>query len=167
MKRIWKQAGDQTGSEIVEFGLVILPLLAVMFVIIDTAWVFFAQASLQHAVQVGVRYAITSNVMKGPLGLPLGLDASIKSVVQQNAMGFLAGDDGLRKISVNFYSPANPSKPVTGIGSDVGGNFVEVSVQGVQVNALGPIWSGPASIFLGARATDVMESSPIGGPPLR
>ncbi len=168
MRAMRKQAGDQTGSEIVEFGLVILPLLAVMFLILDISWIFFAQATLQYAAGTGVRYAITSNVMKGPIGLPLGQDVSIKSIIQQNSMGFLAGQAGLDEITINYYSPSAPSKPLMGPGSNAGGNIIEISVKGVQVNPLGFVWpGGPTTLFLAASSTDVMESSPGGLPPPR
>lgn len=156
MKGIWKQAGDQTGSEIVEFALVLLPLLAVVFLIMDICWVFFAQASLQYAVGSGVRYAITNNNLS---------EASIKSVVQQNAMGFLSGQTGLDEITVNYYSPANPSgSPLTGAAATAGGNLIEVSVSGITVNPLGFMWpGGPTSISLAASSTDVIESPPPPG----
>ncbi len=153
MKGIWKQAGDQTGSELVEFALVLLPLLAVVFLIMDICWVFFAQASLQYAVGSGVRYAITNNNLS---------EASIKSVVQENAMGFLSGPNGLDEITVNYYSAANPSgSPLKGAAATAGGNVVEVSVKGVTINPLGFVWpGGPTSISLTASSTDIIESSP-------
>ncbi len=168
MRGIRKQSGEDTGAELVEFALVLLPLLIVMFLILDISWIFFAKASLQFAAGAGVRYAITSNVMKNAQGQPMGQDASIKSIVQQNAMGFLAGQDGLNKITVNYYSPSAPSTVLTGAGSNSGGNIVQVAVQGVQVNPLGFVWTGgPTAISLSASSTDVMESSPGGTPPAR
>lgn len=150
MRAIRKYAEDQTGSEIVEFALVLLPLLAVLFLIMDVSWIFFAQASLQHAAGAGVRYAITNNNLS---------EASIKSVVQESSMGFLAGDSGLSKINVSYFSPTNLSKPVTGPASSAGGNVVEISVKGVTVNPLGFIWpGGPTAISLAASSSDILES---------
>src|SRR6185312_590295 len=153
MKSIWKWAGEQTGSEIIEFALVLLPLLAVSFMIMDLSWIFFAKSSLQYAAGAGVRYAVTNNNLS---------QDSIKAVVQQNAMGFLAGSTGLTKITINYYSPANPSGPtLTGAATTVGGNIVEISVQGVQINPLGLIWpGGPTALNLSASSTDVIESPP-------
>ncbi len=154
---------DEAGSELVEFGLVLLPLLAFVFLIIDVAWMCFAQESLQHAVQVGIRAAVTSYVPGTG-----GQDAYIKSVVQENAMGFLAGQDGLDKVTVNYYNPSNLSTPLSGNGSNAGGNVVEISVKGVPVNSLGPIMRESFATFsLGATSSDVMESSPSGLPPKR
>ena len=156
-------SGDETGSELVEFALVILPLMAFVFLIMDIAWICFAQASLQHAVQVGVRSAVTSYM---PTGVS-GQDGYIKSMVQQNAMGFLAGTDGLNRITINYYSPSNLNKALSGSGSNAGGNVIEVSVKGVTVNVLGPILIDSATISMAAISSDVMESSPNGIPPTR
>ena len=164
VRRFFPSLADETGSEIVEFGLVLLPLMAFVFLIMDVGWICLAQESLQYAVETGVRAAVTGYVPGGFTGQ----DAYVKSVVQQNAMGFLAGQSGLDEITVNYYSPSNMSTPLTGSGSNAGGNVVEVSVQGVAVNTLGPIlreqWS---TMVMNANSSDVMESSPNGTPPAR
>lgn len=138
--------------------------MAFVFLIIDVAWICFAQSSLQHAVQAGVRSAVTSYV---PPGGP-SQDAYIKSVVQQNAMGFLAGDVGLSALKINYYSPSNLSQALSGAGSNAGGNVIEIAVKNVPVSTLGPIlredWS---TVFMQASSSDVMESSPGGVPPPR
>ncbi len=148
LRRFFPVFSDEAGSQIVEFGLVLLPLMAFVFLIIDVAWICFAQASLQHAVQMGVRAA----VVRGP---------NIKAVVQQNAMGFLAGPDGLNEISICYMSPSNLSKCLTGPGSDTSGNVVEISVKNVPVSSLGPILRESLStILLNATSSDVMEGAP-------
>jgi len=154
---------DESGSQVVELGLVLLPLLGVLFLIIDVSWLIFAQGSIQWAVQQGVRYAITSNTMAGK-----GQDDSIKTVVQRNAMGFLTGTAGLNRITISYYAPSNLSTGVTGTGSNAGGNIVKVSVSNVPFSVLGPVFrSGPTSLLLSASSSDVMESSPGGMPPAR
>ncbi len=154
---------DEAGSQLIEFGLVLLPLMAVLFLIMDVAWICFAQASLQHAVQAGVRSAVTGYVQTSG-----GQDAYIKSVVQKNAMGFLAGQSGLDQIEINYYNPANLSAALSGRGSNAGGNVIEISVKKVGVSALGPIWrDSSAALSLNATSSDVMESSPNGVPPTR
>ncbi len=164
---------NETGSQIVEFGLVILPLMGVLFLIMDVAWICFAQASLQHAVQVGVRSAVTGYM---PSGFS-GQDAYVKWVVEHNSMGFVAGPSGLNQISICYLdastlpavpSPSNVPKCLTGTGSNAGGNVIEVSVANVAVSALGPIWrESSAHLLLNANSSDVMESSPNGIPPTR
>ena len=155
---------NEAGSQIIEFGLVLLPLLAFLFLIMNIAWMCFSQASLQHAVQMGVRAAVTGAVPSSYSGQ----DSYIKSIVQKNAMGFLSGWTGLSKITVTYYLPTNLSQAVTGVGSNVGGNVIQVSVTNVSVGSLGPIMSPAwASLALNAVASDVMESSPDGIPPTR
>lgn len=154
---------NEKGAQTIEFGLVFLPLLGVLFLIMDISWLVFAQGCLQWAVQQGVRYAVTSTTLAGK-----GQDDSVKTVVQVNSMGFLAGTTGLSKISIAYYTPSNLSAPITGTGSNSGGNIVKVSVNGVTFNALGPVFrGGPTSLLLSASSSDVMESSPGGIAPTR
>ena len=74
----------ERGGQIVEFNLVLIPMLSLMFLAVNTAWAFFAKATLQEAVREGVRSGVTGT----PLGTPC-LDASIKQVVTQYSFGFL------------------------------------------------------------------------------
>ena len=158
----------ETGSQIVELALVISPLLAVVFLFVDAAWLFFAQASLQNAVQTGVRAAVTSYV-PAVNGQTPGFESYLKSVVQSNAMGFLSGQTGSDAISICFYSPTNlsPTSPcLSGPGADSGGNVVQISVNAVPVSILGPVFGNASpSLALSATSSDVMEGSPATGPP--
>lgn len=142
-------------------ALVLLPLCAMVFLILDMAWAFFVRATLQNAVREGVRYAVTSQTMTG-----LGQDASIKTIVQQNAMGLLSGSSGTSLIYIQYYL-ANTLAPVSGLNSNAGGNIVQISVQGYSLPPLGPIMRNPAALSLGAQAFDRMEGSPGGIPPAR
>ncbi len=151
----------QRGSQVVELSLVLLPLCALIFLILDIAWAFYVKATLQNAVREGVRYAVTSQVMTG-----LGQDASIKSIVQQNAMGLLAGSPGASLIAIQYYLP-NTLAPVSGLNSNQGGNVVKVYVQGYSLLPLGPVLRNPLPLSLGAQAFDRMEGSPGGIPPAR
>ncbi len=148
----------EEGSNLVEFSLVLLPLLAIIFLIMDSAWMIFAKASLQFAVRQGVRYAVTSQTMPG-----MGQDASIKSVVQQNAMGFLSGSAGANEIAITYYNPTT----LVATNSNAGGNVVQVAVSGVSVKPLAPVWRSGSPIVMSALSADVMESSPGGVPPAR
>lgn len=149
----------------IEFGLVILPLIAVSFFIIDVCWLFFAQGSLQHAVQMGVRAAVTDYVPTVNGKIP-PQDSYIKSVVQTNAMGFLAGQTGLNAITICYYTPSNLNQCLSGPGSNVGGNVVEISVKNVPVDILGSFFGDVSpTLLLHAISSDVMESTPLGGAP--
>jgi Flp pilus assembly protein TadG len=148
----------EKGSQLVEFSLVLLPMLALIFLTIDSAWMIFAKASLQFGVREGVRYAVTSQTEPG-----MGQDASIRSVVQQNSFGFLNSSDALSKISITYYNPST----LAPTNSNAGGNVVQVSVNGVLVSPLAPVWRSSDPLQVSVRSADVMESSPGGIPPPR
>jgi Flp pilus assembly protein TadG len=145
------------GAEIVEFGLVIIPLLAFVLLIVDIAWVLFAQSTLQHAVSEGVRYAVTSQTMAGKRQ-----DASIDAVIINNAFGFVTAAT-VSNVAINYFNPAT----LAATTSNAGGNVVQIVISGVNVYPLGPIWRSKAALVLSARSSDVMEASPGGIPPAR
>lgn len=139
---------DRSGSQIIEFGFVLIPIMMVIFMILDIGWICFAKQTLQHAVQMGVRAAITDT---------LQVDG-IKAVVQSNALGFLNGDANLNRISVTCYQPTNLSNPV----ACTGGYVVEVAVNSVPVSLLGPVvGTNYTNITLSANSSDLMESNPV------
>jgi Flp pilus assembly protein TadG len=148
---------SEKGSEIIEFGLVIVPLLAFVLLIADIAWVLFAQSSLQYAASEGVRYAVTSQTMTG-----MGQDASIRTVVISHGFGFVTNATS-SNIAINYYNPST----LAATNSNAGGNVVEIVIGGVNVYPLGPIWRSKAAMVLTARSSDVMEASPGGIPPAR
>jgi len=148
----------QKGAEIVEFGLTIVPLFGFIFLILDVSWMIFAQVTLQNAVRQGVRYAVTGQVISGK-----GQDDSIKTVVQNAAVGFLSGSTGASQIAINYYTPGTMS-PTT---SNASGNIVEVSIQGFALSPLGPILHSGSPVAISAVASDIVEPSANGIPPTR
>ena len=64
--------------------LAMLPLLAILFAVLDLSIAIFVKNTVQFAVCQGVRYAVTSQTMPG-----MGQDDSIKSVVQGYTLGLL------------------------------------------------------------------------------
>jgi Flp pilus assembly protein TadG len=148
----------QRGSEIVEFGLTCLPLFGFIFLTLDVSWMIFAQVTLQSAVRQGVRYAVTGQTMSG-----MGQDASIQTVVQNAAVGFLAGTTGASQISINYYLPGT-LQPTS---SNAGGNIVEVSITGFALSPLGPILHSGSPLAISARASDIVEPPANGVPPAR
>ena len=123
------------------------------------AWAFYVRSTLQNAVREGVRYAITSQTITG-----MGQDASIKTVVQQNATGLLSGGPGLALINIQYYLP-NTLAPVSGLNSNQGGNIVEVYVQGYSLPPLGPILRNPAPLSRGPRRTTAWKARREASPP--
>ncbi len=153
-----RRAYKQRGSQVVEFGLIIVPFCAFIFLLMDLSWAIFVKATMQYAVREGVRYAVTSQTMPA-----MGQDASIKTVVQQNAMGFLNGSAGAAEIFIRYYTPDT----LVETASNAGGNLVEVSVEGYSLTPLGPILRSAAPLILTARSSDRMEGSPGGIAPTR
>jgi hypothetical protein len=142
------------GSAAVETAMILLPLLALMLAFIDHGLVVFLQSTFQHAVREGVRYAVTYQTMGG-----LGHDASIRKIVVQQSMGFLAGKENAVKI--RYFDPVTFNE----VPDNVPGNIVEISIEGYQHRWLAPLWRTPGSILIGARAADRMEGLPTGASP--
>jgi Flp pilus assembly protein TadG len=167
--RLRKQ--KQRGSEMLEFTLVILPMLAFLFLILDIAWAVYGRSTLQYAVAQGVRYAVTSQTMGG-----LGQKDSIRTVVQRSAFGRLGSDSSApawSNIQVHFFLPDG-----TDVSNTPGGNgehngvypLVEVSVEYLSANTFMPTIKIPglgtlSPIIMSARSWDRMESSPTTGIP--
>ncbi len=153
--------GNERGSEIVEFSLTILPFFAILFLIVDASWVIFVRATLQFAVREGVRYAIT-----GQTG-PQGQDAAITSVVQNNAMGLLNGPAGASLVTINYYQPGTAAALPDVVNSNIGGNVVQVSVNGMSLIPMAPLWRSASPVLVFATSGDIVEPSPGGVPPTR
>ncbi len=126
-----------------------LPFLALAFLVLDSGWAVFVKATLQTAVREGARYAVTGQT-----------SAAIQPVVQQYALGLLSGDQA-STLSINCWNPANPKpNPPDGTQCGIGGNVVEVSVQGYQISPLAPLMRSSNSLGVTVRAADVIEGSP-------
>ena len=153
------------GSVLVEGALAILPLWAVLFGVVDLAVAIFVQNTVQFAVCQGVRYAVTSQTLTG-----MGQDASIKSVVQGYTLGFLdylsADHIGANRISITYYDPVT-LLPVTGAGSNVGGNIVVVSATGLSWAWMVPLLRSAAPLTFSVSSADIMEATPLAGAPAR
>lgn len=151
----------EKGSAIVEAGLIFLPLFALILAIIDFSVAVFIKNTLHLATREGCRYAITGRVETG-----MRHDASIRSVVKSYSMGFLSGQDADSKIHIEYYDPKTLMR-VAGVGSNRGGNIVEVSVQNYPWLWMAPLMRGADTMMFSAASSDVMEPSPGGVPPLR
>jgi hypothetical protein len=148
------------GNAFVEMAFAILPLFALLFGIVDFGFAIFLRSTFQHAVREGARYAVTYQTMPG-----LGHDASIKSVVQTNAMGFLHGTANANKIKIRYYlvdtfaeTPANAP-----------GNLVEISIEDYQFSWMAPLMRTATPLNILVRSSDRMEGLPGGmtTPPAR
>jgi Flp pilus assembly protein TadG len=144
----------QSGSTLVEFSLVVLPLFAILFLIMDVGWIIFAWASIQESAREGVRYAVT-----GSGQAEASLDSATKLVVKQYSFGFAQASN----ISVDYYpstgySSSGPPASLDGsAGATAVGNLVKVTVQGVNLKSFGPLFRTWGNVQLTASACDILQ----------
>jgi len=147
------------GSTMVEGALVMLPLFAVLFGVLDLAIAIFVKNTVQFAVCQGVRYAITSQTQPG-----LGHDDSIKAVVQSYSIGFLdalsTDHNWKNRISITYYDPASLT-PRSGTGSNSGGNIVVVTASGLSWTWMVPLLRSAAPLQYSVSSADIMEATPL------
>jgi hypothetical protein len=148
------------GNAFVEMAFVMLPLFALLFGIADFGFAIFLRSTFQHAVREGARYAVTYQTITGQ-----GHDASIKSVVKANAMGFLHGSTNEEKIKIRYYLPDT----FVETPANAPGNLVEISVEGYQFSWMAPLLRTADPLNIVVRSSDRMEGLPGGmtTPPAR
>jgi Flp pilus assembly protein TadG len=162
------------GTELIEFTLNFLPFLAMIIVVVDTAWAIFAEATLQQAVRLAVRRGVTLTASQ----VTGNLTDTVKSLVQQNSVGMLNGTSGLSRIKVNYFDQNNPSVDVSNQAwGNTPGNIMQVSVQNYPLSPLmARIFSWSSNVDKGATgitvyAADIIEpmatssTPPIGPAP--
>ena len=123
---------SQKGAELVEFTLVFIPILSLISVLFIVCWMQYTTATLGRAVRVAVQAGATATSTTVGSGC---LTAYLKTIVQNNSMGLLAGTTGLSYIKVNYLQPPTPGS--TAAATDVStqssgnspGNMIQVSVQ--------------------------------------
>lgn len=138
----------QRGNAMLETAMVIVPFFAIILGIIDLSQAFFVRTTLQHAVRVGVRYAVTYQTKPG-----MCHDASIKEVIRSNAMGFLKTADVTNKVFIRYYKPDT----LVLTSNNWPGNLIEVSIENYQWAWISPLWRTVTPMTVVARASDRME----------
>jgi Flp pilus assembly protein TadG len=166
---------SERGQSAIESVLIILPLFAVLCAIIDFSMALFIRNSLVSAVREGTRYAVTGQTGAGGSACQ---DASIKSIVQNNAMGLLAGSAGAAKINIQYFDE-NLGDVSAAANSNAGGHIVRVSVSGVSwLWMLSGLWENAnglkpgasthyTGLTIGAASSDIVEPPPNGVAPCR
>jgi hypothetical protein len=153
------------GSTMVEGAFTILPLLAVLFGVLDLSIAILVKNTVQFAVCQGVRYAVTSQTMTGK-----GQDDSIKTLVQGYTLGLLDALSpdhvGKNRLSITYYDPLALTA-VTGVNSNSGGNIVVVSASGLSWAWMVPLLRSAAPLEFSVSSADIMEATPIAGAPAR
>jgi len=145
---IFRRRAPRRGNTFLEVAFVLVPLLALLLGILDFGFAIFLRTTFQHAVREGVRYAVTYQTSTG-----LGHDASIKRVVQNQAMGFLSDSDLAQKVKIRYYqantmSESNENSP---------GNLIEISVENYQYGWMAPLMRSAVPLNIVVRASDRME----------
>jgi Flp pilus assembly protein TadG len=165
MLRPYFRIGNRRGSALVEGAFATLPLLVFMFGIMDFALAIFVKNTMLFAVRQGVRYAVTGRTMAGK-----GQDDSIKATVKTYSFGLVdtlsPDQNGMNQITITYYDPVTLA-PVSGVGSNGGGNIVVVSAGGLSWAWLVPIMRSSTPLQFSVASADIMEASPLGGPPPR
>lgn len=163
---------SRRGSTILELALILTPMFALLLSIVELSFPVFKKSTFQAAVREGVRYGITYQTTYNGTSYTSQTNA-IKAVVQNNAMGFLAGSTGLSQINVKYYLPVSPFTEVTGTANaNADGNILEVSITGYSHAWIAPVaWVyGPTSfsvtpgtgLNIAASSADRLESLPVG-----
>jgi Flp pilus assembly protein TadG len=152
----------QGGSAIVEGALVLLPMMALFFAMIDFPFALFIQNTIREGVREGVRFAITQQTGSG------GQDAAVKAVVESYSMGFLNDADitaGRSIFTITYYDGMSTTTPLanagTGTGSNAQGNICVVFAS-VQHSWMAPVWRSTGILSFSASSSDVMEAPPLG-----
>lgn len=139
------KCGSRRGSEVVEGMIMMLPFLALVFLIIDTSYALFINASLQYAAQAGVTAASIDS------DTAAGVQALVTSTVVANSFNLNPS------ITVNFYTPTMGT-PRPGTPLNQTGNVVEATVN-YNFAPLAPLFRSGA-IPLSATAASVLTAPP-------
>ena len=138
------------GNVVLESVFTLLPTFAFIFAFTDFGLMMFRWSTLQNALREATRYAVTFQTQGGQ-----GQDASIQSVVQQYALGFVKTTDSPQHIFVSYYAPTALNNAFV-TGGNVPGNLVEVSIQNLSFN-----WLAPLSGSYGAGIPFFRSTTPI------
>ena len=160
-----------SGNTLLEAVFTLLPLFAIITGFFDVSFALFSWNTLQNAVRMGCRYAVTFQTSGA-----LGQDASIAQIVVQNSMGLLSSSTAIDSssptqlsITTNYFTQESPNTAIAAPNGNVPGNIVQVTVVNYPLQWMIPI-SGtlanpyrsqsPATINL--YAMDVLGGYPVG-----
>jgi Flp pilus assembly protein TadG len=184
-KSIVADARGERGSAMLEAALILLPMMALMFGLVDISLAVFIQSTLTSATREGARFATTFQNSYNGNSCVSSQATCIAQVVQYNAFGFLSGANA-NYITVNYYTANSLSTPVESCNAGTctlsgtlpqtlsngvvvkfvnqPGNIVQVVVAGFPWNWLVPLrgFSAGTSITLGAASTDVLGALAVG-----
>ena len=145
------------GAYFVELSFTLIPMLAILFAIVDYSMPVFFRSLMTHAVREGSRYGITFQTQTGS-----SQTTSIQNVVMSQTAGFLAAETHRSKIKVRYYNQVTFAQD-TGPSRNADGNIIEVSIEGFVWNHILPLMRMDApSVTINASSADRLESLPAG-----
>ncbi len=140
------------GSDMVESMVMLLPLMALVFLVIDTSYAIFVQATLQFAAQAAAN-VVSQGATNGVSQLAL-----VNSTLQQQSLGLSQSSNAT--VAVSFSTAASPG---TALSSGVAnrnayGNIVSVSLT-YQFSPLAPLFRSANPIPIVANASAFIQST--------
>lgn len=142
-RKIPRPAEKRRGSELVEGMMIMLPFLALVFLIVDTSYALFLRATLQYAVQQGVNYAATGGGAGG------SVSAAVQSLVNTRSLNLIPASS----VTVSYKAPDLTA--ATGTGANAYGNLIEADVT-YSFTPLAPLFRSGNPINLSASASAVI-----------
>jgi len=143
------KCGSRRGSEIIEGMIMMLPFLALVFIIIDASYGLFINATLQYAVQAGVTVASTDSKTAA------GVVSDVQNAVNTQSLNLIPASE----VTVNFFTPAMVSVNNAAVPNQTG-NVVQASVT-YKFSPLAPLFRSGLPITLTATAAGVLTATPV------
>jgi len=150
----------QRGSDLIEFTLVMIPLLGMIAMIFDVAWMSYTRSTLLFACTQGTRYAMANRLdaANSPVD-DVDAVSSIKSKVVTWSNGLLKDKEDLISVEwQNLDGVVQAPDPNGGNSANAAGNIVIVSVNGYSmVPLLSMFYSKAAWTFVDVSSADRMD----------
>ena len=145
------------GAYFVELAFTLIPMLAILFAIVDYSMPVFFRSLFTHAAREGSRYGITFQTQSGQ-----SQTYSIQSIVMGQTAGFLNGTTGRNMVKVRYYNQVTFAEDTTS-SRNADGNIIEVSIEGFTWNYMLPLYRlYSTSITINASSADRLETLPAG-----
>jgi hypothetical protein len=116
-----KRLATQRGATVVEFALVATIYLYFVFCVIDLAYVFFINLTMQHAVRQGARYAVTGQSDLDPAQANQQRYRAIIAEMERSSMGYFDSAVDNIVITINGGPATSYGKSATYVPGMFGG----------------------------------------------
>jgi len=158
MKKRIQLRRKRRGAYFVELAFTLVPMLAVMFAIVDYSMPIFFRSLLTHAAREGARFGITFRTT----GSGNSQTTSIQDVVMSQSAGFLNGTEGRAKIHIHYFDQITFTED-TGPNRNKDGNIVVVNIEGFQWRHILPLYRmDTPTVTINASSADRLETLPAG-----